>query len=96
MASCVLVSSSHRLFSIVDEQALVDALQSGEIAAAGCDVLSQEPPGSANPLLDYDQPNLIITPHMTWGAVESRQRLINLVAENIIAFQRGESRNRVE
>ena len=81
---------------IVDEQALVNALQTGEIAGAGFDVLTQEPPRDGNPLLDYDQPNLIVTPHMAWGAVESRQRLINLVAENILAFHRGERRNRVE
>jgi len=81
---------------IVDEQALVNALQSGEIAGAGFDVLTQEPPRDGNPLLDYDQPNLIVTPHMAWGAVESRQRLIKLVAENILAFHRGERRNRVE
>lgn len=81
---------------IVDEQALVSALQAGEIAGAGFDVLTREPPRDGNPLLDYDGPNLIVTPHMAWGAVESRQRLINLVADNINAFQRGESRNRVE
>ena len=81
---------------IVDELALVNALQSGMIAGAGVDVLSQEPPRNGNPLLDYDKPNLIVTPHMAWGAVESRQRLIDLVAENIIAFQNGEKRNRVE
>ena len=81
---------------IVDERALVNALQRGEIAAAGFDVLSEEPPRNGNPLLDYDKPNLIVTPHMAWGAVESRQRLIDLVAENIIAFQNGETRNRVE
>jgi glycerate dehydrogenase len=81
---------------IVDEVALLKALQSGEIAGAGFDVLSEEPPRNGNPLLDYDKPNLIVTPHMAWGAVESRQRLIELVAENIIAFQNGEKRNRVE
>ncbi|MBT8440344.1 MAG: D-2-hydroxyacid dehydrogenase, partial [Gammaproteobacteria bacterium] len=81
---------------IVDELALINALQSDEIAGAGVDVLSQEPPRNGNPLLDYDKPNLIVTPHMAWGAVESRQRLIDLVAENIIAYQNGEKRNRVE
>ncbi len=92
--SAILINAARG--GIVDEQALVDALNDGEIAAAGFDVLSQEPPKEGNPLLDYDQPNLIVTPHMAWGAVESRQRLIDLTAENIIAFTKGEKRNRVE
>lgn len=92
--SAILINAARG--GIVDEQALVNALQTGEIAGAGFDVLTQEPPRNGNPLLDYDQPNLIVTPHMAWGAVESRQRLIDLVAENIIAFHQGERRNRVE
>jgi len=78
---------------IVDERALVDAIQSQSIAGAGIDVLGEEPPKHGNPLLDVQLPNLIVTPHIAWASVESRQRVINEIAENIIAFQNGVRRN---
>ena len=81
---------------IVDEQALADALKSGEIGGAGFDVLTTEPPRDSNVLLELDIPNLIITPHIAWAANESRQRLIDQVVENIESFLKGEKRNRVE
>ena len=81
--------------AVVDEQALADALRRGEIAGAGVDVLSQEPPVDGNPLLDDDIPNLILTPHIAWGAVEARQRALDEMAMNIRAFIEGEERNRV-
>ncbi|OOZ42714.1 2-hydroxyacid dehydrogenase [Solemya elarraichensis gill symbiont] len=68
---------------IVDEEALVDALKSGEIGAAGFDVLSVEPPKQGNVLLDNPMPNLIVTPHVAWASQQSRQRLLNLVVESI-------------
>lgn len=80
---------------IVDEAALADALRTGAIAGAGIDVLAEEPPRPDSPLLAADIPNLILTPHSAWGSRESRQRLVHQVAENIRAFYRGESRNRV-
>lgn len=78
---------------IVDEQALVDALEDGVISGAGIDVLSEEPPVNGNPLLNPKIPNLIVTPHSAWVAQESRQRLIDQVAENIQAFLAGKPRN---
>jgi glycerate dehydrogenase len=81
---------------IVNEQALAEALQNGQIGGAGFDVLSVEPPREGNILLDLDLPNLIITPHVAWAARESRQRLMDLVAQNIQAYLKGERRNRVE
>lgn len=81
---------------IVNEEALAEALLSGQIGGAGFDVLAVEPPRDGNVLLDLDLPNLIITPHVAWAAKESRQRLMNLVTENIQAFLAGERRNRVE
>ena len=81
---------------IVDEQALADALEDGVIGGAGVDVLSEEPPIHGNPLLNPELPNLIVTPHIAWVAKESRQRLIQQVAENIEAFLAGKPRNRVE
>jgi glycerate dehydrogenase len=80
---------------VVDESALAQALLEGEIAGAGVDVLTTEPPTDGNPLLDSEIPNLILTPHIAWASKESRQRLINGVAANIIAFYHGEMRNAV-
>jgi glycerate dehydrogenase len=83
---------------IVDEPALIDALRERRIAGAAFDVLSQEPPApdhimtSAAAELD----NLIITPHTAWSARQARQRLLNEIAENIAAFERGEILNRAE
>lgn len=81
---------------IVNEQALAEALQTGQIGGAGVDVLSAEPPREGNVLLALDLPNLIVTPHVAWAARESRQRLMDLVVANIQAFLAGERRNRVE
>ena len=82
--------------AVVDEQALADALRNGEIAGAGVDVLSQEPPVDGNPLLDGDIPNLVITPHIAWAGVEARQRAVMQMAECIRAFRDGEKLNRVD
>jgi len=81
---------------IVDELALLEALKSGQIAAAGFDVLDKEPPVEGNCLLRSDLTNLIITPHVAWAATESRQRLIHLMADNIKAFVNGKMLNRVD
>jgi len=81
---------------IVDEQALANALQTGEIGGAGIDVLIEEPPVNGNLLLSLNLPNLIITPHIAWAAVESRQRLINIVTDNIKAYSSGKQQNRVD
>ncbi len=78
---------------IVDEAALAVALRAGIIAGAGVDVLSTEPPGGGNPLLEGDIPNLIVTPHIAWGSQGARQRIINGMAENIRAFRDGKPLN---
>lgn len=75
---------------IVHEQALLDALKQGEIAGAATDVLSVEPPKNGHPLLEAQLPNLIITPHSAWGSVQSRQRMVEQLAENAKAFSRGQ------
>lgn len=80
---------------ILDELALAQALRSGRLGGAGIDVLGREPPRDGSPLLATDLPNLILTPHIAWASRESRQRLLDQVAENIRAFQAGEARNRV-
>jgi glycerate dehydrogenase len=80
---------------LVDAPALVDALQSGEIAGAGIDVLRQEPPVDPDPIFDAQLPNLIVTPHIAWAAQESRQRAVNEIADNISSFKKGEPQNRL-
>jgi glycerate dehydrogenase len=80
---------------VVDEVALAEALRSGRIGGAGVDVLTSEPPIQGNPLLEDAIPNLIVTPHIAWASVESRQRLVSEVAGNIRAFYAGEERNTV-
>jgi glycerate dehydrogenase len=74
---------------IVDESALVEALQTKKIAGAAVDVLSIEPPKDSNPLLEAKLPNLIITPHVAWASKEARQRIIDQTVENIRAFKAG-------
>ncbi|WP_299176625.1 D-2-hydroxyacid dehydrogenase [uncultured Neptuniibacter sp.] len=76
---------------IVNEPALVEALTDGEIAAAATDVLTTEPPKEGNVLIDASLPNLLITPHIAWGSVEARTRVIAQTAENISAFCHGET-----
>ncbi|RRJ82306.1 D-2-hydroxyacid dehydrogenase [Aestuariirhabdus litorea] len=80
---------------LVDEAALAAALRAGQLAGAGVDVLSSEPPRADNPLLGKDIPNLILTPHSAWGSREARQRLVEIAAGNLRAFLAGESRNRL-
>lgn len=71
---------------LVNEQALADALRSGHLGGAACDVLSSEPPQADNPLLAGDIPRLIITPHCAWGSREARQRIVGQLAENAHAY----------
>ena len=76
---------------LLDEEAVAQALQSEKIRYAAVDVVSQEPMEADNPLLTA--PNCIITPHMAWAPIESRQRLLSCVVENIRAYLRGEPQN---
>lgn len=79
---------------VVDNAALYDALVNGEIAAAGLDVVEEEPLRPTNPLSRLkDSSKLIITPHLAWASVEARTRCVQEAHENIAAFLRGEDRN---
>jgi glycerate dehydrogenase len=80
---------------LVDAEALLSAIQNEEIGGAGIDVLEEEPPVKGNVLLAADLPNLIVTPHIAWSAREARQRALNDIVANILAFQAGEDLNRV-
>jgi glycerate dehydrogenase len=80
---------------LIDSQALVEALKHKQISAAAIDVLPKEPPADGDPLIEYVAPNLLVTPHIAWATVEARQNAINELTANILAFQRGEKRNRV-
>jgi glycerate dehydrogenase len=81
--------------ALVDSHALAAALKEGRLAGAGIDVLAQEPPLDGDPLLDPSIPNLILTPHVAWGAHEARQRCLDEMAANIQDFMRGGRRGRV-
>ena len=79
--------------ALVDEKALIDALENNVIAGAGLDVQEVEPLDDASPL--YTMDNVIITPHMGWRGLETRQRLVSLIRDNIGAFSKGQPINRV-
>lgn len=81
---------------LVDEAALVNALDKGQIAGAGFDVLTSEPPNSDNPLLRVlERPNVIVTPHTAWASDEAMQTLWDQVVFHLENFQKGEPSNTV-
>jgi len=72
---------------LVNESDLANALQSGQIAGAGLDVVAHEPMRADNPLLSA--PNCVLTPHIAWASLAARRRLMNMAAENVAAFVAG-------
>ncbi len=78
---------------VVDEIALFDALKSGKLSGAAVDVLKSEPMSNDCPLLNA--PNIIITPHTAWAPLKTRQRLLDIVCDNIQAFLDGNPQNNV-
>jgi len=76
---------------LIVEQDVAEALNSGKLGGAAVDVVSTEPIKPDNPLLQAK--NCIITPHISWAARESRQRIMDATAENIRAFLSGKPQN---
>ena len=78
---------------LIDEQAIADALRSGKLRGFGGDVVCSEPMAEDNPLLGT--PNCIVTPHMAWAPIESRQRIMDCTQRSIAAFLAGSPINTV-
>ena len=91
----VLVNASRG--AITDEAAIAKALSEGRIGGFGTDVYSAEPFPEDHPLYAVkDNPNVLLTPHMMWGASEARERCLAEIVLNINSFLQGETRNRVD
>lgn len=83
--------------AVTDETAVAEAVKNKVIGGFATDVYSVEPLKKDSPFWEIAHlPNVILTPHMAWGAYESRVRCVNEIAENITAFTKGEIRNRVD
>jgi len=93
-SSAILINTARG--RLVNDQALIKAIENKSIAGAAIDVLDQEPPESDHPLMQKDYKNLIITPHIAWAARESRQRALDQIADNVEAFLKGKPTNVVK
>ena len=80
---------------LVDEQALIRALEENWIAGAGFDVLTVEPPTGGHPLLEVRRPNFILTPHVAWASAGAMQILADQLMDNIDAWVDGKPQNLV-
>ena len=76
---------------VTDEEAIVAALNTGKLRGAGIDVLCEEPMRDDHPYLTAK--NCYVTPHVAWGSIEARTRLIDIVADNLQAYQNGKPQN---
>ena len=76
---------------LINEAELCEALAAKRIAGAGLDVQEVEPPAEDSPLYTLD--NVILTPHMGWKGLETRQRLVGIIRDNVQAFFKGEPIN---
>ena len=77
--------------AIIDEDALLAALDEGRIGGAALDVQWPEPPLPGSRLYTHDK--VVLTPHIGWKRLETRQRLVDMVAENVAAYLRGAPTN---
>lgn len=72
---------------LVDENAVAEALESGQLGGYGADVMVEEPPRADNPL--FTAPNAYITPHIAWASISARKRLVSIAVANLKAFVDG-------
>ncbi|MZI92416.1 glycerate dehydrogenase [Vibrio sp. CAIM 722] len=93
-SSAILINTGRG--GLVDESALVEALEQGYIAGAGVDVFTQEPADEGNPLIANAQlPNLLLTPHVAWGSDSAITKLVGILIDNIDGYFSGHEQNRV-
>ena len=92
-AEAILINTARG--GLIDDHALIEALENGRLAGAGIDVLRNEPPREGNPLLEVDLPNLIVTPHNAWASRQAMQTLADQLIDNLEAFIRREPQNLV-
>ncbi|WP_243054941.1 D-2-hydroxyacid dehydrogenase [Pseudomonas sp. BP01] len=78
---------------LIDEKALLDALNSGSLGGAALDVLDGEPPAADHPLLKTQHANLLITPHVAWASTSSIKSLCDVISSNIRNFATGKPQN---
>ena len=90
MKDGVIIINNSRGALVVEED-LAEALKSGKVYAAGLDAVRNEPIGMDNPLLSA--PNVFFTPHISWAAIECRQRLIDYSLDNLKAYLDGAPTN---
>lgn len=88
-SSAILINTARG--GLIDEAAVAEALQTGQIAALAADVVSKEPVAADNPLLQA--PNCYLTPHIAWAPVETRRRLMGIAVANLSGFKAGTPQN---
>ena len=83
--------------AVTDERALADAIREKRLGGLGVDVYSLEPMAKDHPFVDIlHLPNVCLTPHMAWGGYETRVRLLDEMAQNIVSYLEGGRRNRID
>lgn len=80
---------------ICDPVALLEWIKKGQYLGIGLDVIDQEPPSQSHSLLGFRDPRIVLTPHMAWTSIQSRQRLLQQIIDNIRSFVEGNLKNRV-
>ncbi|EWH10126.1 glycerate dehydrogenase [Catenovulum agarivorans DS-2] len=91
--SAILVNTARG--GLIDESALLNALQQKHIQAALLDGLTTEPPAQDDPLLNANLDNLLVSPHVAWASINSRQKLVDEIALNIQSFTQNKPRNQI-
>ena len=93
-SSALLINTARG--ALINNHDLLSALNDNQLACAILDVLEQEPPPKDHILLAAQSPKLKITAHIAWASQQAQQSLLNLVADNISAFQQNKRTNRID